>query len=438
MSTNKIYNIGILCPPAQGHYATFIPLANYLKQMGHNIYFISVADAKDYIINCGFEFITIGELLFPLNSLEARLNQRSKLSSMKALKLMMEELKDLEKSFIQDTPKVAKQYKLNLLISDQILLSNKFIGLSCNLPLCSIATAFPLNDDLYVPSLIPGIFKYSTSYAGILLNKLTYMFKKFAMGNVLTLIQSYAKGINYKIKNLNDLLEVDLQISQIPSYLFYKFYHKPHNLHFVGPYINHRIQFNKLSNPHNDLPIVKYNNFDTKQTNIFISLGTMQNGCIDIYKSIITQAHDISANFIISVGRSYEELKHLALPNHIKIYEKVDQLTIIQSCDLVITHGGLNSILESIYFAKPMIVIPITGDQPANANLVEYFNLGLILTIKNLYKNQLQNKILKLLQSKIHKDSETIANKLQNTNFLEITYNLILEAVEKYDNKRIR
>jgi hypothetical protein len=44
---------------------------------------------------------------------------------------------------------------------------------------------------------------------------------------------------------------------------------------------------------------------------------------------------------------------------------------------LFVTHGGLNSIVESVYHAKPVVVVPISLDQPANAAMAEHKGFGI-------------------------------------------------------------
>ncbi|PIO70591.1 hypothetical protein TELCIR_07551 [Teladorsagia circumcincta] len=46
---------------------------------------------------------------------------------------------------------------------------------------------------------------------------------------------------------------------------------------------------------------------------------------------------------------------------------------------LFITHGGAGSMMESALRAKPLVVVPLFGDQTRNAKLIEKFGYGILL-----------------------------------------------------------
>jgi MGT family glycosyltransferase len=65
------------------------------------------------------------------------------------------------------------------------------------------------------------------------------------------------------------------------------------------------------------------------------------------------------------------------------------QLEVLKHVDVVVTAGGFNTINESLYFDKPMIVIPLANDQFGNANLIEQHGVGIKLRYRRLTVEQL-------------------------------------------------
>ena len=75
----------------------------------------------------------------------------------------------------------------------------------------------------------------------------------------------------------------------------------------------------------------------------------------------------------------------------------VPQTKVLPKVDLVITHGGNNTVIESFYFGKPMIVMPLYVDQFDNAQRVQEKGFGIRLNAHRCTKDQLANAINKLI-----------------------------------------
>ena len=65
--------------------------------------------------------------------------------------------------------------------------------------------------------------------------------------------------------------------------------------------------------------------------------------------------------------------------------------------NLFITHGGLNSALEAVYHAKPMLVFAIALDQPFNAKLIETKGYGRSMDITSFTPDRLEGAITSVL-----------------------------------------
>ena len=73
---------------------------------------------------------------------------------------------------------------------------------------------------------------------------------------------------------------------------------------------------------------------------------------------------------IFSTGGQEDALEGIQLPKNLVAQGSVPQLELLPKCHVFITHGGANSVHEALSFRVPMVVVPIFGDQPANAQLV--------------------------------------------------------------------
>ncbi|MEV3873191.1 glycosyltransferase [Streptomyces sp. NPDC049906] len=64
------------------------------------------------------------------------------------------------------------------------------------------------------------------------------------------------------------------------------------------------------------------------------------------------------------------------LPSHVRVTERLPQPLLLETVDLFLTHGGFNSVRESMRTGTPMAVLPQFGDQHPNAQRVEELGLG--------------------------------------------------------------
>ena len=77
--------------------------------------------------------------------------------------------------------------------------------------------------------------------------------------------------------------------------------------------------------------------------------------------------------------------------------EFLPQPSILPQVDVVITHGGNNTVTECFHFGKPMVVLPLFWDQYDNAQRVDELGFGMRLDTYRFEDGELTGAIDGLL-----------------------------------------
>jgi UDP:flavonoid glycosyltransferase YjiC (YdhE family) len=128
---------------------------------------------------------------------------------------------------------------------------------------------------------------------------------------------------------------------------------------------------------------------------IFLSLGSLASADVELMKRLTSMLADCPHRFIVCKGPLHDQYE---LPDNMWGDKFVPQLEVLSSIDLIITHGGNNTITESFYYGVPgFIVCPLFGDQFDNANRLQEKGLGTRLDPYNCSKEQLHEAIETML-----------------------------------------
>jgi MGT family glycosyltransferase len=106
---------------------------------------------------------------------------------------------------------------------------------------------------------------------------------------------------------------------------------------------------------------------------IYFSLGSLGSADVPLMQRVINCLAATPHRYIVSLGPLHDQID---LAANMTGAEFLPQASVIPLCDLVITHGGNNTVTECLHFGKPMIVLPLFWDQHDNAQRVQELGLG--------------------------------------------------------------
>lgn len=157
------------------------------------------------------------------------------------------------------------------------------------------------------------------------------------------------------------------------------------NTVFVGPCFSA-----KRIDTHEEFP---FDLIDNKIKKIYVSLGTVFNDKPEVFRKIILGLENEEFQVIVSAGGAFDKLQQFQFKSNVLIFKRVPQLEILKKVDLVISHGGNNTINETLAAGKPIIVMPVGGEQGDNASKIEYLNVGKRVKISKFTSNEIGEKV---------------------------------------------
>lgn len=109
---------------------------------------------------------------------------------------------------------------------------------------------------------------------------------------------------------------------------------------------------------------------------IYVSLGSLGSADSELMTRLIDLFGRTEHRVIISMGPQQGQL---TLPPNMYGAEFLPQPSILPLVDLVVTHGGNNTVTESLHFSKPMVLLPLFWDQHDNAQRIHESGFGVRL-----------------------------------------------------------
>ena len=333
--------IAWFCIPAYGHTNPTLGLVKELTDAGHQVYYFSFEMFREKIEEAGAVFIGCDGYDFEMED-KGNADRVGK-DKVFATELLVSSTLALDE---MTTEKVA-EIRPDIIVSDSVAFWGKLVAMKHGLPYVSSTTTFAFNKHSA---------KYMQESAWDIARMLAAMPK----------INKHLKRLRekgYPVRNILDIVQNDNDTNTI---VYTSQYFQPaaetfsDRYHFIGPSIR----------PIKE-PITK-----TAEKTVYISMGTI-NQNRDFYRNCIHALGKTDWQVIISMGTNPEQFEDL--PANIEIHESVDQMAVLSIADAFITHCGMNSASEGLYFQVPLVLFPQTPEQGAVAKRTAELGAGVML-----------------------------------------------------------
>ena len=337
--------IVFFCIPAHGHTNPTLGVVKELITRGHQVWYYSYEMLREKIESAGAVFVSCDGY-----DMEQKLDPQQAARVGKDMAFSTKILVDTTLALDDKVCADMRRLKPDCIVADSMAIWGKAVAMKLGIPFVSSTTTFAFNQH-------------------------SAKIMKQGLGEVVRMILSapkIAKDIRrlqqkgYPVKNVLDLIGSDENAHTI-VYTSPEFQPCAETFSdkfaFVGPSIRPAVE--KVEK--------------TRDILVYLSMGTVNNDMMPFYRRCISALADTPYQVIMSVGNlvSIEEFGNL--PEHISIFSHVDQIAVMEQADVFVSHCGMNSASESLYFGVPLVMLPQTAEQRGVAERVSQLGAGMKL-----------------------------------------------------------
>lgn len=338
--------IVFFCIPAHGHTNPTLGVVKELVSRGHEVWYYSYDPFAKQIRDAGAHFVSCDEY-----DRQQNLSREDAERLVKDLRFSMKILADttlaLDGRLCEDMARIQP----DCIVADSMAIWGKGIAKKLGIPFVISNTTFAFNR--YSARVMQQSF-------GDTLKMLLTM--PGANREIKRL-----RGAGYPFKNVMDIMQGDDNAETIvytsavfqPSSETFS-----EHFSFVGPSIR---------------PITQVPETDGKPL-IYISLGTVLNDAAGFYRTCMEAVKEMPWQVILSVGDQVSLSSLGKIPENCQVFPSVDQIGVLSKAAVFLSHCGMNSVSESLYYGVPLVTFPRTTEQLGVARRTEELQAGLRLT----------------------------------------------------------
>ena len=122
-------------------------------------------------------------------------------------------------------------------------------------------------------------------------------------------------------------------------------------------------------------PLASFARARTSKPRAYVSLGSFLSARTDVLQRIVQAVRLLGWDAVIATGATEPQTLG-PLPSTWVVAEHLPQVAALDACDVVVCHGGNNTVTEALTAGLPVLAVPFSTDQFAGAEDLRHAGLG--------------------------------------------------------------
>jgi zeaxanthin glucosyltransferase len=410
-------HFGVLSYKGIGHLNPLIALSRQLVTRGHRVTLFQHPQLEHHVRARGLEFVPID---IPGSSSAGQhrgnTNQHKPRTQIGEIAYKLRRIQGDMEAFLSDYPAAIRDAGVDTLIMGEISLSGPTLAEILRLPYFIVSTSIPHNFGWDAPRSIanPG------SYMDRLQKQLLEVSVLRMKGPVRRSLDRHRRKVGLgSIRNVQKTFPELAHITQWPQCLDLPRSELPTNFFYTGPFVD------DAGRAFVEFP---WNRLDGRPL-VYASLGTTQKSSPAIFHRIAEACAGLDLQLVISLGGRRDPAMFSDLPGKPLVVGNAPQLELLKLSEIVISHAGPNTVLETLMQGKPLLALPMALDQPAVAARLAALGVAEVLPAENRSTEQLRTTLLKVLNDPSYRNAaQKLRSQMQSLRGLERAADIIEEA----------
>ncbi|OOG17196.1 hypothetical protein BWD42_17240 [Sphingobacterium sp. CZ-UAM] len=365
-------------PPFFGHISPTLSVGASLLARGHEVRWFGITPLADHHIPAGGSYIYPEADLLPfqeeLQQLLKRQDDGPSCSGPEVMKLALEETYiPIAKMMMPGLERLLGQWRPNVIINDCITFGGALFAHKHQIP-CVTTTPVPPDVMGDTEKSAPKIFEWQQNL----------------IKDLQKAVGIYDQGIFIHSHQLNLIFT---------SQAFAGFETVPPYMKFVGP----------VKGRPNNTPFDWERLAASTTPKVFVSLGTL---LVDIRKAFFGKLIEAFADQPVTIIAATPPEIFEEWPSNFIVSGFVPQSALMPHMDMVICHGGFNTVNDTFTNGLPMLITPIAYDHFHTAKLIEQAGCGVSIRYKRMRIDALRDTVFELLENPKYRNA---AKEVQKT-----------------------
>jgi zeaxanthin glucosyltransferase len=364
----------ILCPDEGGHLLSMGPLGTELARRGHRVTVLAREMAAPLVQQLGLALhpldmdrapfapgLPIWPLFLPFRATW--------------ITGMREYFRWQAEAVLHFVPRALEELAIDGLLIDQVVAAGGTAAERAGVPFVTVCTALPWNEETAVPPPFTA-WPCTEGRGAACRNRLGYGGWHWFIRPILATINRRRRewGLT-PLKRIDETFSSLAQISQLCEELDFPRRELPDVFHYIGSLAAERRMKTDDQFP--------WDRLDGRPL-VLASLGTVPDPAnLPVFRSILAACAGLDVQLVLALGKWDDEDESIRdrlgrVPDNAIVVDFAPQLALLDRAALLVTHAGVNSVLESLHRGVPVVALPRSVDQPAMAARVAHTGAGLV------------------------------------------------------------